>query len=113
MQAGGRRCLMKRCLMRRRHAADQPLALLLGHGDDQARGVGGRLSGRQDDLGDAPAQEASQVELGAPAELVELKPAQLGDGLFFSEVAGEQPAQDVPHSPASTSRMRCQWVPAQ
>ena len=99
--------------MVRGHAADEALALLLGHGDGQSRGVGRRLACGQDYFGDAPAKEATQVELGSPAEFVELKPAQLGDGLVLGEIAGKQASQDVPHSPASTSRIRCQWVPAQ
>src|ERR1700694_1259163 len=95
------------------HPADQPLPLLLGPGDGQARCVRGRLARREDDPGNSTAQEATGVELGPTAELVELNSAQLRDGLVLGHLSGEQAAQYVPHRPARTSRIRCQWVPAQ
>src|SRR6202165_5763812 len=95
------------------HPADQPLPLLLGHGDGQARCVRGGLAQREYDLGNSTAQEATEVELAATADRVELNAAQLRDGLVLGHVSGEQAAQYVPHRPARTSRIRCQWVPAQ
>ena len=42
-----------------------------------------------------------------------LQSSQLGYRLVLGELARKQLPQNVPHSPASTSRIRCQWVPAQ
>ena len=61
---------------------------------------------------DGGARSATAVALDA-SELLELNQAQLGDGLVLGELSGEQAPQNVPQSPARTSRMRCQWVPAQ
>ena len=47
------------------------------------------------------------------AELIKLEGSQLGQRLILGELAGEQPAQNLFHSPARTSRIRCQCVPAQ
>src|SRR5713101_262932 len=95
------------------HAADQPLSLVLREAHREARCLGGSLSRRQDDLGDAAAQETAEVELRFSAELLELEAPQLAEGLALGELARNQPAKDIPQSPASTSRMRCQCVPAQ
>jgi hypothetical protein len=96
-----------------RHAADQALALTLSHRHHQPSRFRGRLARGEHDLGNAAAQEAAEVEPRAPTELFQLERAQLGQRLVLCEVAGDQPAQDVSHSPARTSRMRCQCVPAQ
>ena len=73
----------------------------------------GRLAGGQDDFRDAAPQVASEVEARPPAKLVELKAPQLSQRVFLAELARDEPAQHVSHSPSRTSRMRCQWVPAQ
>ncbi len=95
------------------HPADQTLAHPLGHGDDQPRGILGGLSGCQYDFGYTSAQEPTEVEAGPPSKLFELDLSQLGDGLLLGQLPGEQAPHDIPHSPARTSRIRCQCVPAQ
>jgi hypothetical protein len=94
-------------------AADQALALTFSERDRQTSRLGGSLASGENHLGDATAKEAPEVELRASAKLVQLKCAELGQRLVFGELARNQPAQNVSHSPARTSRMRCQWVPAQ
>ena len=96
-----------------RHPADEALSLPLGQRDGEPRGLGRRLARRQDHLWDAATQEAPEVETRAPAELFELEGAKLGDRLILGELAGDQASKHVPQSPARTSRMRCQCVPAQ
>ena len=93
--------------------ADQALALLLGHDHGEPRRVGWRFAGRENHLRNATAQMPAEVELRPTAELVELDAAQLPDRLVLAQLAGDEPAQDLPHRPSRTSRIRCQCVPAQ
>src|SRR5437879_12163670 len=95
------------------HAADQPLALAVRQRDSTSRRIDGRLAGRKHDLGHAASHEAAEVELCPPPELIELDAAELGDGLVLCQLACNQPSKHFLQSPASTSRMRCQCVPAQ
>ncbi len=107
------RSLVERSAMLGGHAADEPLALALGQRHRQPRCLGGGFAGRQHHLGDPAPHEAAEVEPRPPAELFELKASQLGQGFVLRQLARRQPAQDVSQRPASTSRMRCQCVPAQ
>ena len=95
------------------HAADEALPLAAGHRHDQARRLLGGLAESQHDLGNPASQVAPQVEARASGEVLELDAAQLVKRLVLGELARLEPAQDVLHSPAKTSRMCCQWVPAQ
>ena len=96
-----------------RRAAHEALPLAAGHRHDQARRLLGRLAHSEHDLGNPPAQVAPQVEARASGEVLELDAAQLVQRFVHGELARLEPAQDVLHSPANTSRMCCQWVPAQ
>ena len=60
-----------------------------------------------------PRPGQAEIEASPPSELFELDLAELGDGLFLREIPCEKAPQDVLHRPARTSRILCQWVPAQ
>ena len=104
---GGGRCIQG-FDMRLGHAADQALTLAFGEGHRQPGRLSRCLAGGEHHLWNAAPQEAPEVEPRAPAKLFELQTAQLGQGLVFAELTCEQAAQDIPHRPASTSRIRCQ-----
>jgi hypothetical protein len=87
--------------------------MLLGHPHCEQRRILGRLARCEYDLRDSSTQVASEVEARSAAELIELHPPDLGKGLVFAQLPGDEPAQHVPHSPNRTSRIRCQCVPAQ
>ena len=110
---GPLRRIAQRRPVRLGHSADQSLPLPLRHRQDKPGRILRRLAGSKHHLGDAPTQIPSQVEPRPPAQLVQLHPSQLGQCILLAHLAGDQPAQDVSHSPSSTSRMRCQCVPAQ
>src|SRR4029077_21134243 len=93
--------------------ADESLALTFRHRDHEPRCIVWRLAGGEDHLGEAPAQETAEIQPSAAGELIELERAELGQGLLFGQLSRDETAKDVSHSPASTSRMRCQCVPAQ
>ena len=93
--------------------ADQPLALLVRHDDGEPRRIGWRFAGRENHLRNAAAQVAAEVEPRPTAELVELGAAQLRERLVLAQLTGDEPAQNLPHRPSRTSRIRCQCVPAQ
>jgi len=86
---------------------------MFGQRHRQSSCLSGSLAGGENHLGNTAAQEAPEVEPRAAPKLLQLESAELGQRLILGELASKQPPQDVPHSPASTSRMRCQWVPAQ
>src|SRR2546428_8424858 len=109
-RAGG---LAQRGAVRGGHAADQPLTLALRQGHREPGRLRRSLACSQDYLGDSTPHETAEVEPRPAAKLLELEAPQLGQGFVFGELAREQPAQYVLQSPASTSRMRCQCVPAQ
>ena len=67
----------------------------------------------QHDLRHPAAKVAAKVEPRPATELVELQPTQLGQGVVLAQLARDKTAQQIPHRPRSTSRIRCQWEPAQ
>src|SRR5205823_5216659 len=86
--------------------ADQPLALLPGQADGQP-GHGLRaLAARHDHLGNPPAALAAEVEAGLAAQLFQLDPPKLRQGLRLGQLAGQQPPEDVPHF---TSTQSSRW----
>ena len=99
--------------MRVGHAADQALTLAFGQRHRELCRFGWCLAGRENDFGYATAYEATEVEPRASTKLLQLLRTELGNGLILGQLTRKQSAKDVPHSPASTSRIRCQCVPAQ
>ena len=95
------------------HPADQPLTLSPCQGHRKPRCVSRSLARRQHNLGNPAPHEAAEVEPCLTCELLELKVSELGQRLVLCELARRQTAQDISHRLASTSRMRCQCVPAQ
>ena len=71
------------------------------------------LPGGQHDFWNPSPQITSEVQPGATAELIELHAPKLCQRFVFGQLACDQAAQNVPHNPSSTSRIRCQCVPAQ
>ena len=96
-----------------RRTAHETLALPAGHRHGQSRRLVGGLAQSEHNLRNPTSQVAAQVEARAPGEVFELDAAQLVERFILGELAGLEPAEDVLHSPANTSRMCCQWVPAQ
>jgi hypothetical protein len=84
-----------------------------GQRDDQARGFLWIFARGEDHLGDASAQVSPEVEPCATTKLVELHAAQLRERFVFGQLTRDQAAEDISHSASSTSRIRCQCVPAQ
>jgi hypothetical protein len=95
------------------HSADQTLALALRQRHHQSGCVDWCFAGREHNLGYAAPHEAAEVEPRAAGKLIELQASQLGKRFGLRQLTLDEPAQNVSQSPASTSRIRCQCVPAQ
>ena len=113
LHSGGRCSIHKRRSVCVGHPADEALTLALGHGHGESSRVGRRFAAGQNNLGEPAAQETPEIEPRSSAELLELQRPQLRHRFVLGQLPSQQLTKDVPQSPARTSRMCCQWVPAQ